>query len=94
MIEHRLDANIASLRKLVFKFNFSSKSKKKNETPVETQRLRLTDAKPAHKPKYLAIILNVTSMLGRLPLRFSQKKKNNTERYSSDANFGFALIDL
>jgi hypothetical protein len=43
---HGLDANIASLRKLGFSdLKFVSNSKEKNETPVETQCLRLTDAK-------------------------------------------------
>jgi hypothetical protein len=45
MTGHRLDASIASLRRPFFKFKFSSNSKKKNESLVETQCLRLTDAK-------------------------------------------------
>jgi hypothetical protein len=76
MIGHPLDASIASLRGPVFQIKFNSNSKTKNESPVETQCLRLTDAKPMHKTKNLTIIRNVTSKLGRNYL-FVFLKKNN-----------------
>jgi hypothetical protein len=42
---HWLDANIASLRRFVFQLEFTGILRKKNETLVETQCLRLTNAK-------------------------------------------------
>jgi hypothetical protein len=56
LIGHPLDANIASLRRLVFKFKFSSNFKTNTESLVETQCLRLRDAQSNHKTKNLTTI--------------------------------------
>jgi hypothetical protein len=63
------------LRRLVFKFKFSSNFKTNTESLVETQCLRLRDAQSYHKTKNLTLIRKVKSKQGGNYLFVFLKKK-------------------
>jgi hypothetical protein len=76
---HWLDASIAFLRKTVFQLEYIGNFKKKNETLVETQCLRLTNVTPNAQSRFIKLFELLNQRTDTYLFVFL-KKISNTEK--------------